>query len=379
MENLLELGRIIDVQNPCVSVIELVNENKPCQTYVAVLLSPSVITTLGIYNYAKLLVSNLKKYQMVEAKSLKCWEVGKLVREIRNCRAVILPHCRFLDMVFLSLSYPILLLSKRPIIIVIHDVHGLSAKTKNWIWFMIIFLRSSIIPRLPNIYTIFNSNYTKNSVRTIFNTPMNRSFVMYPIVPFNFRKKTSCKEKEFVLIFGRLSKILSSQCFADMVKGYALAIEQGLGWNLLIAGSGIDSEIQRLQALLSEIVPHKHRGSVILMPNVTNFRREQLLHDAKVLVYPIPKEGLGLPALEAISQGTPVITYRKTSLREIVGDAGILVDWLSISEFSNILLKLYRNEEYLRKLTMKTISQYRKLKLSSLYCLKSLVSLMRTR
>lgn len=47
---------------------------------------------------------------------------------------------------------------------------------------------------------------------------------------------------------------------------------------------------------------------------------------AEVFVYPSFYEGFGLPVLEAMACGTPVITYNATSLPEVVGDAGLLLD-----------------------------------------------------
>jgi glycosyltransferase involved in cell wall biosynthesis len=46
---------------------------------------------------------------------------------------------------------------------------------------------------------------------------------------------------------------------------------------------------------------------------------------AAVFVYPSFFEGFGLPVLEAMACGTPVVTYRTTSLPEVVGDAGVLL------------------------------------------------------
>ncbi|HSJ54189.1 MAG TPA: glycosyltransferase family 1 protein, partial [Anaerolineae bacterium] len=47
---------------------------------------------------------------------------------------------------------------------------------------------------------------------------------------------------------------------------------------------------------------------------------------AEVLVYPSLYEGFGLPPLEAMACGTPVISSKASSLPEVVGDAGLLVD-----------------------------------------------------
>jgi len=50
-----------------------------------------------------------------------------------------------------------------------------------------------------------------------------------------------------------------------------------------------------------------------------------LLSAAGCLLFPSLYEGFGLPALEAMACGCPVVAYRNSSLPEVVGDAGILV------------------------------------------------------
>jgi glycosyltransferase involved in cell wall biosynthesis len=51
-----------------------------------------------------------------------------------------------------------------------------------------------------------------------------------------------------------------------------------------------------------------------------------LMAGAEVFVYPSLYEGFGLPPLEAMACGTPVIASTAASLPEIVGEAGLLVD-----------------------------------------------------
>jgi len=55
---------------------------------------------------------------------------------------------------------------------------------------------------------------------------------------------------------------------------------------------------------------------------------------AKVFVYPSLYEGFGLPVLEAMSVGCPVVTSDKGSLKEVAGDAAITVNPENITSIS---------------------------------------------
>ena len=57
-------------------------------------------------------------------------------------------------------------------------------------------------------------------------------------------------------------------------------------------------------------------------------------------VYPSLYEGFGIPPLEAMSCGTPVIASNTSSIPEVVGDAGILFDPKSSDDLADILLAL---------------------------------------
>jgi glycosyltransferase involved in cell wall biosynthesis len=65
---------------------------------------------------------------------------------------------------------------------------------------------------------------------------------------------------------------------------------------------------------------------------------------ASVFAYPSLYEGFGIPPLEAMACGTPVICSRSSSLPEVIGDAGILVDPLNVDEISTQLQRLLQDE-----------------------------------
>jgi glycosyltransferase involved in cell wall biosynthesis len=67
---------------------------------------------------------------------------------------------------------------------------------------------------------------------------------------------------------------------------------------------------------------------------VSEFVKFRLLRHAEFLVYPSVYEGFGIPALEAMSLGKPVLASVTSSFPEIIGDAGIFFDPFSVSEFA---------------------------------------------
>jgi len=65
-----------------------------------------------------------------------------------------------------------------------------------------------------------------------------------------------------------------------------------------------------------------------------------LLQCARMFLFPSLHEGFGLPALEAMQLGVPVLTSNSSSLPEVVGEAAIVVDPLSVSEMAREIERL---------------------------------------
>lgn len=70
----------------------------------------------------------------------------------------------------------------------------------------------------------------------------------------------------------------------------------------------------------------------------------ELYRMASVLAYPSLYEGFGLPPLEALASGTPVLTANCSSLPEVVGEAGVLVDPMSVDAIAGGLAELLAND-----------------------------------
>jgi alpha-1,3-rhamnosyl/mannosyltransferase len=68
-----------------------------------------------------------------------------------------------------------------------------------------------------------------------------------------------------------------------------------------------------------------------------------------MLVFPSLYEGFGLPLIEAMASGCPVIAADRTSLPEVLGDAGILCDPLNSDELADAMKRLLEDEELRQK------------------------------
>ncbi|MGH9900326.1 MAG: glycosyltransferase family 4 protein [Pyrinomonadaceae bacterium] len=81
-------------------------------------------------------------------------------------------------------------------------------------------------------------------------------------------------------------------------------------------------------------------GHTIFTGYVSEGDLPALYTGAKCFVYPSYFEGFGLPPLEAMQCGTPVVTGDRTSLPEVVGDAGLMVDPFDIGAIAGAVERL---------------------------------------
>jgi glycosyltransferase involved in cell wall biosynthesis len=88
----------------------------------------------------------------------------------------------------------------------------------------------------------------------------------------------------------------------------------------------IGDEISRYQGLRRAVHEHKLHKHVRFFGFVPVETLSVLYRLASVFVFPSLYEGFGLPPLEAMASGTPVVTSNVSSLPEVVGDAAVLVD-----------------------------------------------------
>jgi glycosyltransferase involved in cell wall biosynthesis len=65
---------------------------------------------------------------------------------------------------------------------------------------------------------------------------------------------------------------------------------------------------------------------VVRTGRVSDQSRDALIAGAEALVFPSEYEGFGAPLVEAMTLGTPIVASAQPAVREVVGDAGVLVE-----------------------------------------------------
>ena len=76
------------------------------------------------------------------------------------------------------------------------------------------------------------------------------------------------------------------------------------------------------------------------------------MNGAEIFVFPSLYEGFGLPVLEAMSCGTPVISSNRSSIPEIIGSAGILIDPTDTRELADRIIFLLRSRKERERLSL---------------------------
>jgi glycosyltransferase involved in cell wall biosynthesis len=99
----------------------------------------------------------------------------------------------------------------------------------------------------------------------------------------------------------------------------------------------VGDEISKYPSLRRAVERHRIRSHVRFFGFVPEMTLVALYRAADLFVFPSLYEGFGFPPLEAMANGTPVITSKISSLPEVVGDAAITVDPYNVDEIADAM------------------------------------------
>ena len=111
------------------------------------------------------------------------------------------------------------------------------------------------------------------------------------------------------------------------------------------------------EGIFIEIDKQKLNNEIINLDYVSNENRNPLICGATGFLFPSLYEGFGMPPLEAMACGIPVLTSNVSSLPEVVGDAAIKVDPLNVEEIANGIEHLFLDNETRKILSSKGLKR----------------------
>lgn len=178
--------------------------------------------------------------------------------------------------------------------------------------------------RIARIYNGVNSEYGSLSAQEARRRLADR----YPI------------DKPYFLYVGALEH--PNKNLVRLLQAYHQAqIEAGFEHNLLLVGP----KRWRSDVIFAEIERLNLESRVFWLDYVPQEDLLSIYAGADVFIYVSLWEGFGLPVLEALASGVPVIASNTSSLPEVVGDAGILVDPQSVASIATAMKTLVADEQ----------------------------------
>jgi len=133
----------------------------------------------------------------------------------------------------------------------------------------------------------------------------------------------------------------------SLVKVFAkLRNEKKIHQKLIITGIDPYRRINRLKDIITKLGMNKE---IFYLGRIPNEYLPYLYSGADIVMYLSSYEGFGLPVLEAMASGSPVLSSNRSSLPEVVENAGVLVDPFDIEDIANRVYELLTNEGLRKK------------------------------
>ncbi len=201
---------------------------------------------------------------------------------------------------------------------------------------------------------------TKRDVMQVYGLDESRVTVVYEGVQPYFRPAPSGARAALAqkhnlparFILG-LGTIEPRKNLSTLLQAYRALKSRGLGLKLVLVGKVgwlADATLQQVRVLGLE-------GEVILAGFIPDEDLPALYSSSALLAYPSLYEGFGLPVLEALACGTPVVCSNASSLPEVAGDAALLVDPLDVSAWVQALSRVLADEDLREEMRMKGLAQ----------------------
>jgi glycosyltransferase involved in cell wall biosynthesis len=213
---------------------------------------------------------------------------------------------------------------------------------KNWL----VFTLKQAVYRLvikrvarKSVEVIAISQFAKRDVAQYCNIPLSKIAVTYPAADKIGAKSQpvgSLENKEFILCVGRA---LPHKNLKRLVDAFSI-IRQSRSSLLLVFVGRLDKNYQLLQSYTNR----RAIGGIIFTDHISDGGLRWLYEHTQAYVFPSLSEGFGLPGLEAMVHGSPVVSSNTTCLPEIYGNAAHYFDPLDVRDMAAKISAVIDNE-----------------------------------
>jgi len=209
---------------------------------------------------------------------------------------------------------------------------------------------------------ITDSNFTANELITYYSIDTERIIPIKLGVnkcyhPRSLQEVSSCLDRynlvyqNYILVVGTLEPRKNLQLVIDAYRSLSIDIQSRYPLVIIgMKGWGIDKLMREQHKLISS-------GKLRLLGYVTSDDLSELYSGSKLFVYPSIYEGFGLPPLEAMASGVPVITTNCSSLPEIVGNAGVQIDQHNVHALCDVIEEILDDNVKTDKMIQRGILQ----------------------
>ncbi len=197
------------------------------------------------------------------------------------------------------------------------------------------------------------SKSTESDLRALYNASNNSTHVIYQASNKYFKtpeKELKLADRKFFLFVGSIIERKGVDKLVEVYKKFGDELPP-----LYVIGSGGKFKKQ----LIEEVEKSNIENEVKFIHQISNKELLEFYQKAIATILPSVYEGFGIPVIESLRCGTPVITSNVSSLPEACGEGGLLCDPLDIHSIYEKMIKI-RKEETWQRLVIKGIDHVNK-------------------